>query len=162
MTKEKLDKRAIKEAYMILMNLDEEDLAKIPKKIINVFQKEQDQAYLVDVDDLLDGNMLDETKSILCYLYSAYLSTEEEKNVIRDYYISIQKKKSDAKIVTNYQYPITNVENAFSMSKTQSKEIEEEKIQPKDTLTLTKKEDNHFFISLWQKIKNIFSHRRKK
>ena len=100
MVSTKFDKKALAEVYEVLIMLDKKDLTKIPKRLVETIKLNKDNEYEVDFQDIEDGKMLPDTIKILSTLYTYYLASEEEKNVI---FKLINSKKEQHKEV---DYPI--------------------------------------------------------
>ena len=86
-TDEKQYKMAFKEVLVILNFIPKEDYDKIPKDIISILQKFQDNTYKYNLDfdkEFKEQNILDETKAILANFYRDYWSTIDEKRKIVD------------------------------------------------------------------------------
>ena len=96
----KFDKKALAEVYEVLIMLDKKDLTKIPKRLVETIKLNKDNEYEVDFQDIEDGKILPDTIKILSTLYTYYLASEEEKNVI---FKLINSKKEQHKEV---DYPI--------------------------------------------------------
>lgn len=96
----KFDKKALAEVYEVLIMLDKKDLTKIPKRLVEAIKLNKDNEYEVDFQDIEDGKILPDTIKILSTLYTYYLASEEEKNVI---FKLINSKKEQHKEV---DYPI--------------------------------------------------------
>ena len=76
---------AYKEVYVILNNINEEDLKAIPQSFIDAVQKNMNNDYDFKLDENLDfdeQNILKETKVILAYIFLNYWATEEQKSRI--------------------------------------------------------------------------------
>lgn len=82
MVSTKFDKKALAEVYEVLIMLDKKDLTKIPKRLVETIKLNKDNEYEVDFQDIEDGKILPDTIKILSTLYTYYLASEEEKNVI--------------------------------------------------------------------------------
>lgn len=95
----KFDKKALAEVYEVLIMLDKKDLTKIPKRLVETIKLNKDNEYEVDFQDIEDGKILPDTIKILSTLYTYYLASEEEKNVI---FKLINSKKEQHKV----DYPI--------------------------------------------------------
>lgn len=100
MVSTKFDKKALAEVYEVLIMLDKKDLTKIPKRLVETIKLNKDNEYEVDFQDIEDGKILPDTIKILSTLYTYYLASEEEKNVI---FKLINSKKEQHKEV---DYPI--------------------------------------------------------
>ena len=94
---------AYAEVYTILSYLDEEELNKIPKEIMEVIETKRNIDYSYEINDKLDLSnqpMLTETKDLLFNLFRDYLSTPEQKEKIKrmqqeDRWKAEEKKKQD-------------------------------------------------------------------
>jgi len=94
---------AYAEVYTILSYLDEEELNKIPKEIMEVIETKRNIDYSYEINDKLDLSnqpMLTETKALLFNLFRDYLSTPEQKEKIKrmqqeDRWKAEEKKKQD-------------------------------------------------------------------
>ena len=100
MLRTKFDKKALAEVYEVLIMLDKKDLTKIPKRLVETIKLNKDNEYEVDFQDIEDGKILPDTIKILSTLYTYYLASQEEKNVI---FKLINSKKEQHKEV---DYPI--------------------------------------------------------
>ena len=77
-----LDRRALTEVYNIIKNLKERNFKKIPKNIVDAIRYNMDLKYEVDYSKLSNNELLDDTKKILSVLYTDYIASYEERNVI--------------------------------------------------------------------------------
>jgi hypothetical protein len=78
-------KNAYKEVYTILSYLDEEEYEKIPLEIIDAIKSNMNEDYDYEINDefdLMNQQMLPETKATLFNLFRDYLSTPEQKEKI--------------------------------------------------------------------------------
>ena len=91
-----LDSKAYKEAYVIISNLSIESINKIPKKIIENIKNRADKDYDFSLDgkDLLNIKLLDDTEKILSVIYTDYLADEEEREVILNKEMILNKQKN--------------------------------------------------------------------
>ena len=99
MVSTKFDKKALAEVYEVLTMLDKKDLTKIPKRLVEAIKLNKNNECEVDFQDIEDGKMLPDTIKILSTLYTYYLASEEEKNII---FKLINSKKEQNKV----DYPI--------------------------------------------------------
>ena len=76
------DKKALTEVDQVLSMLEDKDLAKIPNKIIETIRTNKDNTYELDMQKLERGEMLKNKKKVLGTIYSYYLASEDEKDVI--------------------------------------------------------------------------------
>lgn len=73
---------AYKEVYVILQNLDEKDYSLVPKSFIKMVElnMKKDYDFKLDINkDFENQDLLQETKTILAYLYLNYWGTEEDR-----------------------------------------------------------------------------------
>lgn len=78
------NKKALTEVYEILNLLPQEEYQKIPKNLIEYIKMNMDEEVEVDIESVEDGHMLQETNNILATIYMKYLSTSQEKIVIKN------------------------------------------------------------------------------
>ena len=78
----KFDKKALAEAYNILVMLDREKFEKIPANVINGIHDNMDLSYDVELEKIEDGEILEDTEKILSVIYTDYLATPEEKEIV--------------------------------------------------------------------------------
>lgn len=136
MVSTKFDKKALAEVYEVLIMLDKKDLTKIPKRLVEAIKLNKDNEYEVDFQDIEDGKMLPDTIKILSTLYTYYLASEEEKNII---FKLINSKKEQNKV----EYPI--FKNRIVDIKEQNKE---------QNMIIVKKDN--LLQKILYKIKNFF------
>lgn len=142
----KLSKKALTEAYEILKLLDDESLEKIPEKLLNAIESNRDKAYIVDITKLVEGDILEETKDILCAVYCEYLATDEEKKVIDEY-------AKSAKAEIEYETEQTKVGIPIDLFRSGV----QERTYNEPTEILPKVVDKKNIITIvMEKIKNIF------
>ena len=82
MVETSFDRKALAEVYNVLIMLDKENFDKIPKKMIEAIKNNMDTDYEVEWSEIEKGNLLEDTEKILAVLYTDYLATPEEKNII--------------------------------------------------------------------------------
>ena len=82
MVETSFDRKALAEVYNVLIMLDKENFDKIPKKMIEAIKNNMDTDYEVEWSEIEKGNLLEDTEKILSVLYTDYLATPEEKNII--------------------------------------------------------------------------------
>ena len=78
------NKKALAEVYEILNLLPQEEYQKIPPNLIEYIKMNMDEEVEVDIESVEDGHMLQETNNILATIYMKYLSTSQEKIVIKN------------------------------------------------------------------------------
>ncbi len=139
---------AYKEVYVILNNMNEEELKAIPQTFINMVQRNMNNDYEFELEENVDFEeqiLLKETKVILAYIYLNYWGTEEQKNII--------KKKFKQDIIKEEQSkPKYNPDELFK--KNQVKNISSNTVQEEIHLIEYKKEN--IFVKLINIIKSLF------
>ena len=73
------------EVYTILKHLNEKELNKIPKEVLEVIEENRNENYYYNINKDLDLNkqkMLPETKALLFNLFRDYLATPVQKEKI--------------------------------------------------------------------------------
>lgn len=140
-----IDRKALSEVYMILEQYNEKD--KIPNKYLWVIEDNMDREYLHKIDDIFSQILMEDTKKIITYIYTNFLSTPEEREnlkALERIQHEPQKIGRPINIKAANQIFITN-----NMNKKQSKD--EIKINNK---MVAYKES--VFKKIIRKIKNIF------
>ena len=89
----KVDRRALAEVYEVLMLLEKSKLSMIPENLVKTIKENKDNNYEVDIHEIENGKMLQDTSRILATIYTYYLATDEEKNVINKF-INLEKEKN--------------------------------------------------------------------
>ena len=79
-----LNSKAYTEVYYIVSLMSEEMKNKIPEKVLNNIKNRMDKEYefYIDEEDIENLELLEDTEKILSVLYTDYLSTEEERQII--------------------------------------------------------------------------------
>ena len=101
---------AYSEVMEILKHINKEEYLKIPKRKIEVFEKNsnKDYKFLYSPEKTLDEqNVSKIAKAIIGLLFRDYWATEEQKNKI------INKQKNDRKIMEEQKKSIYNVDKIF-------------------------------------------------
>lgn len=140
-------KNALKEVYVILDNLVEEDYEKIPPELIETIYQNMNENYEYEINekqDLFNQKLLPETKAILFNIFRDYLSTEEQKEKI----IRMQKEERQKNELKKKELYNTKVfEN--------KEKINDFKIQKKPLELIEYKEN--IFKKIINKIKEFFT-----
>lgn len=80
-----LDKKAYTEVFYIINEMSEELRSKIPSEIIKNIEKKMDRTYDFNIEeDIENAELLEDTEKILSVLYTDYLATDEEREVIKN------------------------------------------------------------------------------
>ncbi len=90
-----LSSQAYTEAFYIVNLMSEEMRSKIPEKILNNIKSRMDNEYefFIDEDEIESVELLEDTEKILSVLYTDYLATEEEREIILNKEKIISKSK---------------------------------------------------------------------
>lgn len=142
----KFDRKALTEVYEILKEY-EEGIDEIPEKYLWVIEDNMDKDYVFIIDDFETIELRKDTKKIITYLYTNFLSTSEERNVLKQlekiqYEERIAKENKQKREIT---YPI------FNKNKLEEKvEIEDKN---NDNLPMEYKES--LFKNILNKIKDF-------
>ena len=98
----KFNRQALKEVYEIINDYDEEDLKRIPEKIMKVIEDNMDNEYDFDIDNLDNIDLLPDTKRILTYLYTEFIAQGEERELLKqiekiqyDKYINHKRQRQE-------------------------------------------------------------------
>lgn len=136
MVNTKFDRRALAEVYEVIIMLENKDLKKIPEKLMEAIKLNKDNEYEVDFHNIENGEMLPDTIKILSTLYTYYLASDEEKNII---FKLINKKQEQIEL----NYPI------FKKNKMEI----QEKNQNQSMVVIKK---NNFLKKILYRIKKFF------
>jgi len=142
----KFDRKALTEVYEILKEY-EEGIDEIPEKYLWVIEDNMDKDYVFIIDDFETIELRKDTKKIITYLYTNFLSTSEERSVLKQ----LEKIQYEERIVKENKkkqeitYPI------FNKNKLEEKvEIEDKN---NDNLPMEYKES--LFKNILNKIKDF-------
>ncbi len=92
--------KAYKEVIEILKFVPEEDLVKIPKEMIEMFNKKMDKNYSFTIDlekEFEEQILLDETKAILANIFMDYWATDQQRFEIKTKKMYEMQKLEDEK-----------------------------------------------------------------
>ena len=154
-------KKALFEVYKILENTDKETKEKIPKKFIDFIKENMDENHefkLEEKKELINQNLMTETKQIIALIYRDYLCDEKERKELLE---NEKKKKKENKInennKNNYEINFEKIkENKNKNNKiNEDNEIKEEK-------SLIKMPNEKWYEKLLRKILEIFKVSRQK
>ena len=88
--------KAYTEVLEIMKYMPKQDVNKIPKEMIEMFENKMDKSYVFNVketDDFADLKILDETEAIFVNIFRDYWATPEQKKKI------IEKQSYDKSII---------------------------------------------------------------
>ncbi len=139
---------AYKEVYVILENMNKNDVKKIPKSFLDIIKTEMNKKYEFKIDknkDFKNQKILRETKVILSYISFNYWMTEEQKSKIKEIFIQdyIDEENKKDKYIPE------------ELFKNKRLKIEEKNAE-KDKNEIIKYEKIGFFQKILKRIKNIF------
>ncbi len=135
-----LSSQAYTEAFYIVNLMSEEMRSKIPEKILNNIKSRMDNEYefLIDEDEIESVELLEDTEKILSVLYTDYLATEGEREIILNKEKIISKSKISNQINNNIEikeiFPERNkkeITNENSKNTNESLIIKQEKLYTK-------------------------------
>ena len=96
-----MDSKAYTEVYNIINCMSDEYKEKIPNKVIQTIKYKMDKNYEfnIDLDNINDLELMDDTEKILSVLYTDYISPEEERKIIKNkekiVYLNKENKKKE-------------------------------------------------------------------
>lgn len=127
-----------KQVYDVLKTLDD---SRVPEKILLNLQEIMDEKYEFDMDH---EELLEESKDILSAIYTDYLATDDEKDVILKLEDSYRQKEEKVK---RDKYDVDVFKNR--------------KIEKQEEHTQIIKQKNNFIKKILKKLKKFFSLGRK-
>ena len=144
-----LSSKAYTETFYIINLMSEEMKNKIPKKILNNIKSRMDNEYefFIDEDGIESAELLEDTEKILSVLYTDYLATEEEREII----LNKEKIISNSKISNQIN---NDIEIKEIFSERNKKEITNENSKNTNELLIMGKEK--WYTKLFNFIKKIF------
>jgi hypothetical protein len=138
----KVNRKALTEVYEILQAY-EDDIDEIPKKYMYVIEDNMDKDYIFSTEDLENIELLEDTKKILTYLYTNFLSTPEERTVLKQ--------------IEKIQYEKVQKESNISYDVFEKRQIITNNNQQENVdLHLTVVEKQNIFTKIIKFIKNLF------
>lgn len=144
-----INKEALREVYEVLQNLDDDSLDCIPEEILLAIENNMDKNYDIDIKKIQEGILLDETKEILCAIYTEYLANVEEKDVIEGYKNSVKKSIEEAEEVSKVGLSMNSFENTNNLNYLKEDEITTQTNLPKVV-------EENVFKRIWVKIISFF------
>lgn len=142
-----LDKRAYTEAYFIINEMSEEMRNKIPDKIIKNIENRMDKTYefYIDEEDIETAELLEDTEKILSVLYTDYLSTPEEREIILNKEKIISKTKKE-------KFASKNI----TINEVFEKDIEKVEIKEEKESNITELPKEKWYTKIFKFLKNLF------
>ena len=152
----KLDRKALKEVWEILSEYGEE-INRIPEKYLYVIEDNMDKDYDFELDELDTSLLSKETKRIITYLYTDFLSTPEERDVLKKLEsIQYNNKYGKEKIHSSHSNNSNDVYNGSifkNITKENEKIIEEQHEDTESNLPIEYKKTP--FYNIITKIKSF-------
>ena len=139
--------KAYKEVIEILKYLPKESVNKIPKTIIETFEKKQKKDYVFNIDinkTFEEQNLLEETKDILAIIFRDYWATPYQREKIQE------KEKYERQKIEEEKLKKYNTKNIFKNKKNIIEKNEENKNLP---IQIKKQK---FYEKLINFLKNLF------
>ena len=87
-------RKALSEVNQILLNTDEEVVAKIPKRFQEFVKNNMDEEHKLEIKEgqsLIEQNIMSETKQILALIYRDYICSKEKREELINQ--EIEKRK---------------------------------------------------------------------
>ena len=152
----KFDRKALTEVWGIL-NEYEEGIEEIPEKYLWVIEDNMDKDYVFVIDDFDTTVLRKDTKKIITYLYTNFLSTPEEKVVLKkleEIQYKEKLEKENNKSQEEVKYPVLNTQNLEEKVEAEEEQTEENR----NNLPIEYKESvlTSILIRIKEFIKNIF------
>ena len=94
---------AYSEVNYIISKMSEELRRKIPVEYIEFIENNCNKNYKIDVKDISNLELKEDTKRILSVIYTDYIAEEEEKRIIKNKETIIMQKQEEEK---NKQYSV--------------------------------------------------------
>jgi len=137
---------AYKEVYEILKYVPKEDISKIPQEFLKLIKKNMNKSYDFKINENIDfieeQEIMQETKTILAYIFLNYWANDVQKETIK------KKFKNDILEAENKRRELYNVDVFKNKNKTNENKTE------KLEMIVYKKEN--IFIKIFNKIKRFF------
>lgn len=138
----KVNRKALTEVYEILQAY-EDDIDEIPEKYMYVIEDNMDKDYIFSTEDLENIELLEDTKKILTYLYTNFLSTPEERTVLKQIE-KIQYEKAQEENIIN--------SNMFEKRQLNNNDNQQEDLDLHPTIVVKE----NIFTKIIKFIKNLF------
>lgn len=113
----KFDRKALTEVYEMLMEY-EEGIENIPENILKVIEDNRDKEYVFDINEIENIELMEETKRILTYIYTEFLSTGEEHEVLKQ----MEKMQYEKRKQLEENKQIESLDEIFSSRKKENVE----------------------------------------
>ena len=134
---------AYAEVNYIINKMSKELRNKIPNDFIEFIEKNGNTENQIDVTDIDELDLNDDTKKILSLIYTDYIAPEEERRIIKNKEKIIEQKREEEK------------KKEYGVDVFQNKENSIADIQSKETAMITQYKEK-WYIKLFNRIKKIF------
>ena len=145
---------AYKEVYVILNNMSEEEVNKIPKDFMDMIKNNMDNDYEFEVYDDIpfeEQSVLHETKAILAYIFMNFWGTEEQKSKIKAKFKQDLIEEENAKGSYNPDELFKNREKII-----ENIEDEEGSVEKTENVQLIEYKEKNIFTKIMESIKKLF------
>lgn len=123
----KFDRKALTEVYEMLMEY-EDGIENVPENILKVIEDNRDKEYVFDINEIENIELMEETKRILTYIYTEFLSTGEEHEVLKQMEKMQYEKRKELELTSIQESK--NSDEIFSSRKEENDETLEIKELP--------------------------------
>ena len=103
----KFSRIALAQVYEILIQY-EDGIENVPEKVIRFLDDNRDKEYIFDYGDDLENFKLEkDAENLLIYIYTKYLASEEEKNILENM-AKMQYEQKQKELQEKYRFDIFN------------------------------------------------------
>ena len=110
----------------ILSKMSDDLKRKIPYNFIEYIEKNDKKQNSIELNRIKDMELHDDTKKILSVIYTDYIATEEEREIIRNKERIIERKKEEEKR-QKYKVDVFNNQNSITENSINNSMIIQEK-----------------------------------
>ena len=150
--------KAYKEVIEILKYVPQESVNKIPKTMLETFEKKMDKDYVFNVDinkSFEEQNLLEETKDIFAVIFRDYWATRYQRERIK------AKEKYDRQKIEEEKANRYNPDDIFNKKiKEQNKENAKQQNGEQTVNNLPVEYKEKFYLKVIKMLKNIFLWRK--
>ena len=150
--------KAYKEVIEILKYVPQESVNKIPKTMLETFEKKMDKDYVFNVDinkSFEEQNLLEETKDIFAVIFRDYWATPYQRERIKE------KEKYDRQKIEEEKANKYNPDDIFNKKiREQNKENIKQQNEEQTVNNLPVEYKEKFYLKIIKILKNIFLWRK--
>ena len=148
----KFDRKALTQVYEILIEY-EDSIENIPKNMMKVIENNRDKEYVFDINEIENIELMEDTKRILTYIYTEFLSIGEEHEILKQMEKMQYEKRKQLEL--NGVQESKNIDEIFSSKKEDAeiKNLEIKELPVKYKESVIKKIINRIL----RKIRKIFN-----